>query len=208
MDFVEFESYYMKEEEVNLLLAGLDVPYIYGIASDTISGPLPQEKVNYILIALYQKDVIDWEAGNIVVKQPFSDILAVMSESRKCVVISGGSGEYAIRCCYVMEDKVVITEKSQREEGMLSISYFTFQEWITYIDGYAFAEKMFSDENRKVLLELKNTRTGKESGSIAILETGLHTYLVQKFGLKEEKIPYEKENLKQRLKEWLQEVEE
>lgn len=206
MDCVEIENHYMKIEEVNLLLAGLNITSFFGIAVNHDVIP-KKENVNRILISLYQKDIIDWEQEQIVVKQPYSDILYVLSKSRKCVVLQGESEEHSSRCCYFHEDKIVVAEKSQREEDMLCMALLSWNDWIAYIEEYIQIERAYLNEMVKVSLELRDSRTGEKEGMLLIREHGLDTVLIRKNEMEETAISYTGDVLRREVENWLREAE-
>lgn len=201
MDCVEYECYFLKEEELALLLAGLGIPKLYGLFSEHRSSQLTKEETNRIMVGLYQKGLIDWKGQEVIVRRPLSDMLTIFMHSRQCITVYSTLERKAVRCCYAADHQVVMVERSQREKGTLRLSQFSKTEWIRQIRELAdisesvLEPKENSDapitkkwlqepldylENEEVhlVLSIGNSRTAEEYRRLIIQESGLYTYII------------------------------
>lgn len=198
MDLVKGESYYIKIREMYLLLAGLDIPCIYGIASDKEGIP-ERKEINRVLVEMYQKQIIDWEEDCIVIKQPYTDMIDILSTCQRCIVIKGLSEKLPVYCCYLAQEAVVMTERSQREEGMLCISYMSYEEWLLCIGECLETEGKNIEESIKIILEVRDSRNGTDYGKITIIEQGLQTIIIEENAQQEERCLYDREILAEKI---------
>lgn len=201
MGCVEYECYFLKEEELALLLAGLGIQKLCGLFSEHIPVQLTNEERNRIMVQLYQKEMVDWEQQEIIVKKPLADMLTILVHSQRCITVYGTLGRKSIRCCYIANHQVVMIEKSQREKNTLRLSQFSKTEWIQLIreladvsesvlepneDGRTQISKSWLQnpldylENKDVhlVLSMGSSRMVEEYRRLIIQESGLSTYII------------------------------
>lgn len=163
------DIYYIKEEQLKLLLAGLGQAEWYGLFSDV---HVTENSLNVTLAKLYQNAVVDWDGEGVKVRQPYADMLSVMLEKKTCVTwqVSDSATAY-VRCCYLSDTRVVLTVKSQREEQTIGMALISVQDWLSQL------EKMCGrlEEEECCTLTCRNS----ENGSIYQIMS------IQKYGLRE-----------------------
>lgn len=212
MGCAAYEGYYFLEAEWKLLLASAGITRWYGLCSEN-PGYVPDEaECNRILANLYQKDIIDWEDGGIAINRPFSKFFSTLRGSRECITIKG-KGEIPVRCCYIGETDVVVTEKSQRERDMLCAFCMAKDEFVCFVLEYAeiYPEGICREEEGtdflsgepELTLELRSSTDGKEKERLMLQEHGLQTYLIWEKGGEAGQLCFRRSLLEQYIKGWL-----
>ncbi len=134
-----YEVHYIQEEGLKLLLAGLGQAQWYGLFSKKNESAAGQGQAvkegvkNKLLAQLYQDGVIDWAGDAAALRQPFCGMLSVMLEQRVCITITTADNLAFVRCCYLSCTGVVMTHRSQREDGMIGMAQLSVSEWIRFL---------------------------------------------------------------------------
>lgn len=128
------ESYYFEDEELYVLLAGFGKSKWYGF------GNHRNEKQTWtindiftVLAKLYQKNVVTWENGKVVVIEPFNSIMQILSNSAVCITVKKEESITPALDCYFHRGCAVIIERSQRQEKMLKVMYLFSQDICCYL---------------------------------------------------------------------------
>ncbi len=211
MGCIEYESYYLKEAEWKLLLAGIGITAWYGLDSGGTETEKMKEDVHRILAGLYQKEVIDWENGSVVIRQPFAAMFDSLRKSRFCITIRRWKSGDPVRCCYIGETDVIVTEKSQREEEAICLFLLAKNAFLLFaLENPEVSEGIFGGSGEEefasgedvVSFQLRNCRSGEMKCELILQESGLQTFLVVK---KEDTVwaPYRLAELKVCLRRWL-----
>lgn len=211
MGCIEYESYYFKELEWKFLLAGIGITAWYGFGSERNETEKTEIDMHRILADLYQKHIIDWENGSVVIIQPFSAVFSTLQKSRFCITIRKQKAGESVRCCYVGEKDVIVTEKSQREEEAICIFSLSKETFLLFaLEDLEISEGIFEETEREnfgdgeniMSFQLQNSRNGKLNCELILRESGLQTFLIVK---KEDTVwmPYRLSELKERLRKWL-----
>lgn len=129
MDYVTYESYYIKDEELHILLAGSGKRSWYGLAQ---TEPHDQIKniadIHTILAGLYQKEYISFEKDKVVILEPMYSMIQILLYAKVC--INARSDRNPMRCHYIYKDQVLFVERSQREQNMLRMTMLCCKEWL------------------------------------------------------------------------------
>lgn len=137
MDGIVSESYYLQETELKLLLAGLGLKEWYGLFSEREKTDIirePEEVRNRILAGMYQKGLVSWKQGSVLIRQPYARILSLMLQKKTCVTMQLTDAGHTVCCCYLADQSVVMVQKSQREKAMLRIAEISVTEWLGLVD--------------------------------------------------------------------------
>lgn len=211
MGCIEYESYYLKETEWKLLLAGIGITAWFGLDSGKTETEKKEEEIHRILAGLYQKEVIDWENEAAVIRKPFAAIFDTLQKSRFCITIQRRKAGEPVRCCYIGETDVIVTEKSQREEEAICVFLLAKDAFLLFaLENPEVSEGIFWESGEEefaagedvVSFQLRNCRSGEMKSEMILRESGLQTFLVVK---KEDtaRIPYRLDELEERLRRWL-----
>lgn len=131
MDYVSYESYYIKDEELHILLAGIGKKTWYGLAQTGSSDPIEKtEDIHRILAGLYQKEYITWEMDRVVILEPVYSMLQVLLYAKVCINARIMSERGPLRCHYFYGDQVLFMERSQREQNMLRMTMLCRKDWL------------------------------------------------------------------------------
>lgn len=216
MGCTEYESYYLKESEWKLLLAGIGIRAWYGFGSERNETGKTEADLHRMLADLYQKHVIDWESGSVVIRQPFSAIFASLQKSRSCITIRKQKGGEPLRCCYIGETDVIVTEKSQREEEVICVFSLSKETFLMFVlEDLEISEGIFEESEREnsadgsadgeniMSFRLQNSRNGQLNYELILQESGLQTFLVVRKEDTVRRMPYRLSELKECLRKWL-----
>lgn len=189
-----YEVYYIKEEALKLLLAGLGQKRWYGIFSeepvDTSIGKVhrisekseanirsirkKESSVNSLLAELYQNGVIDWKEKGVVVRNPYADLLSAMLEKKICITMQISGTSSLLRCCYLSSTAVVMTQKSQREPNTLGMSQIPIRSWLNLLE-----EECIRLEEECIILSCRSSTHGQIYKNIKIQKNGLRTFSIK-----------------------------
>lgn len=175
-----YEIYYMKEDAFKLLLAGLGQTQWYGLFSGGTSGKegggvQAAGKANRILAELYQSGVIDWEGAGAAVREPYAAMFSVMLEKKSCVTVHSPVLSAPVRCCYLSAAGVVMTQKSQREDGTLGITLLSAQGFVRLLEE----ECARMETGECCLLSCRSSQTGQAFVTLRVSRDGLRAYRVE-----------------------------
>lgn len=173
-----YEVYYIKEEVLKLLLAGLGQKEWYGL----FSGPggagqnsLMKEEANRALAVMYQDGIVDWDGASVAVRQPYADMLSVMLEKKTCITVRMPDLVSPLRCCYFSQAGVVMTQKSQREDHALGMARLSMREWLGLLEE----ECVRLDEGACCQLNCRSSVNGSSYNHIRIRKDGLRTFRLE-----------------------------
>lgn len=133
MSCVEYESYYIKQEELKILLAGAGITSWYGLWGREEACTAARQ--NRIVTELYRKGFVEFKENSVLVKKPVSTMLSVLTAGKECIVVTPGNPQYPVRCCYFSGDSVVLMEKSQRERDTVCLFLLTRAEWMQLLES-------------------------------------------------------------------------
>lgn len=129
MSWKNHEIFYYKEVELKYLLSGLGITNIYGLFSEETEDI----HMYQLLVGMYQKKMCESVEDNLVVLPPTSDFLTKLIQSKRCVLLQREMMGYPLRCCYLGENEVIVTEKSQREVNTIRVWQMTLEEWREFV---------------------------------------------------------------------------
>lgn len=201
MDCVNDESIYLKEYEWSFLLAGLGMTTVFGFWSEESFEAYEKIGENKIIVDLYQKEMIRCEDNQMIVLLPVADFLEIVLESSKCVIVQGSDPEQSIKCCYLAGESVLVVEKSQREIATIRIKKISSQEWIENVISE------IEDEDVQIDIILRGSKEDIVYETLIYEEEGLKKYVTIKEKDTEQRIEYQPDMVKHKMKEWLQEGE-
>lgn len=171
-----YEVYYIKEEALKLLLAGLGQKEWYGLFSEGRHAAQPEREAgNRILAEMYQDGVIAWEGAGAAVRQPYADMLSAMLKEKTCVTVHTPDTGLALRCCYLSGTGVVMTQVSQREAATLGMAYVSTQCWI----GMLGEECARLEDGECCRLVRRSSGNGKVYQSVQIYRDGLRAFRME-----------------------------
>lgn len=164
-----YEVYFIKEDGLKLLLAGLGETQWYGLFSEENSC------VNGVLADLYQSGVIDWEGAGAAVRQPYAGMLLAMLEKKMCVTIQLPDPAAPVRCCYLSRTGMVMTQKSQREDKTLGMAKLSAESWLGLLEE----ECARMDDGEYCLLTRRSSKDGQVFATIRICRDGLRSFRME-----------------------------
>jgi hypothetical protein len=218
----EFESLYIREKEFYLLLYAKGIETWYGIISnnENVSQKVYSTQELYqMLTGLYQKKYIEWVENKVHVLEPLKTILGILNHTKKCLVIRK---DREVSPCYFSEGKVIVIEKSQREEKTLRLTCYTQYDFLQHLwekeifppeelFAYAEEEQMVVQDASKMQihasLELLDAKTGEKKQRIIIKKFQLLTFIEYGNGRKTNFCLYQKEWCMNQLKDWMRRAE-
>lgn len=139
MDYVSYESYYLTDAELMVLLAGGGRTKWYGLAQAERSvqtGTI--DDIHVILARLYQNEWITWEENKAVLLEPIRSIVKVLVQAQVCINVRKNGSRLSLRSHYIHENQVVFVERSQREAGMLRLTKICWEEWLELLSQESF----------------------------------------------------------------------
>lgn len=170
-----YEVYYIKEEALKLLLAGLGLKEWYGLFSERHVVQPEREALNGMLAEMYQDGVIAWEGAGAAVRQPYADMLSVMLKNKICVTVHAPDTASAVRCCYLSDMGVVMTQVSQREAGTLKLAHVALQCWLGMLEVEC--ARLEGGECYKIVR--RSSENGKVYQSVQIYKDGLRAFRME-----------------------------
>ena len=191
---MNYESYYITEEEFYFLLAGKGIPRWYGMTSDArefAPEGLDKEDLYRILGRLYQKGLVSWKGNLVKLEGAASEMMDILLPSRCCMRLEQEESQGHV-IFYFHGNRAVMLEMSHTELRTFRMSILLQQEVTDYlIDNEVLPEENpFYDESEEeeAAVEGKNSRTvatltflhprmGKEIEKILVKEEGIDTFL-------------------------------
>lgn len=216
MAYGEYESYFIKEEELYLVLAGAGLTSWYGLTADhrreTDETLVTTEDVNRILASLYQKNFVEWTGGMVNVLEPLSTLTEIIKRSKWCLQIEMPDSDVPLRGCYSYDDKVVMMEKSRWEQEILRFSIWEQESFIQYLwETGVFPEEEIEEDAQmegvsevtKSIVSLREKNTGLENSRMVVTEAGVFPYMSLWEDFEMKKQPYNRAQCKETLVAWL-----
>lgn len=192
-----YESYYIKGDELAFLLAGKKTEKFWGI--DLFKQEVTKEELYRIMADLYKKDYIEWEDNYVVIKEPWKQIVQILSRATGCLQIQH---EDDSKLFYFKENKIVLTEQSFRDLQTFKVTIFSKEEFIEYLweEDFWPKEEMdavcYEDENLdemgaevKTVFSFRNAKNGQLLEELTLQEKGILPVTV----VKDKERRYEKE---------------
>ncbi|KAI4451785.1 hypothetical protein C823_006345 [Eubacterium plexicaudatum ASF492] len=168
----DYDIYYIKEEQLKLLLAGLGQTEWYGLFSDAHVSERP---LNVMLADLYQNGVVDWDGEGVIVRQPYADMLSVMLEKKTCVTLqTAGCKTAYVRCCYFSDTSAVLTVKSQREAKTIGMAPMPVHNWLRQLEEVCIR----LEDEECCTLTCRNSVNGKVYQTVRIRKYGLREFQI------------------------------
>ncbi len=164
-----YELYFIKEDGLKLLLAGLGETQWYGLFSEADGAS------NRILADLYQSGVIDWEGEGAAVRQPYAGMLAAMLEKKTCVTVQLPDPAAPVRCCYLSRTGMVMTQKSRREDQTLGMAQLSAEHWLGLLEE----ECARMDDGESCLLTRRDSKNGRVQATLRICRDGLRSFRME-----------------------------
>lgn len=210
-----WKSFYMKEEEFYLLLAGKGVRRWYGLSSDRRESFLrdtSKEAVYGVLAGLYQKGYVDWCEEQVAIAEPMDVILQALKDSAYCVM---AEQEGERQSYYLSYGKIVLVEESKRQRGRLKLTLLTKEEFLNNLweEGYlpkregvtAFDGQEGSRVKKvydRAILRFLQVEDGRQMERLIIKEMGMEVLVTWEHDFSEEILPYQKDWCEKRLNQW------
>lgn len=214
----EQESFFIKEKEFYLLLAGKGIKKWFGLASDQkgISADIPDKKTLYQTLAnLYQKDYVDWGKDTVDMKGPIANLLDILTKAKGCILFEKENRE-EIQSYYFSADKIVLIEKSRREPEMLELTGYQMEQFWNHFCKEEFFpqyEELSSEEvsldfseeemEKKAEFTLMDIHTGIQIEKMEIKEAGIATFLFWERGDERKRMSYNREWFFKQIRRWL-----
>lgn len=164
-----YELYFIKEDGLKLLLAGLGETQWYGLFSEENGS------VNSILADLYQSGVIDWEGAGAAIRQPYAEMILAMLEKKTCVTVHLPDPAAPVRCCYLSRTGMVMTQKSQREDKTLGMAKLSTKSWLGMLEE----ECTRLDDGESCLLTCRSSKDGQVLTTVRIRRDGLRSFCME-----------------------------
>lgn len=196
-----YEIYYIRENGLKLLLAGLGQHGWYGLFSVKIdpeaSVNAERTATNSILADLYQNGVVDWDEADaaVRVRKPYAGMLSAMLEKKVCVTVQMPEESAFVRCCYISDFAVVMTQKSRREDRMIGMAQLTVRGWLHLLEE-DFARM---EEGACCLLSCQNSEDGQIYRRIRVQKSGIRNFCIEWDGAQSGRLYCKKEELGDKL---------
>ncbi|HCT91644.1 MAG TPA: hypothetical protein DF613_09755 [Lachnospiraceae bacterium] len=153
MGYGEYESYYIREEELLLLLAGqgmtgcclpagTDTREAENDARETEAAASAESEINSredvyrILAGLYKKSYIEWEGDAVRLLEPAASLVRLIRDAGWCLQIEGDADNAdgpTVKGCYGAGSRRVLLETSPMETGMLRFSLWKAEDLLEHL---------------------------------------------------------------------------
>lgn len=100
------KAYYLKEEELAVLLSITGVRQLYGFRMDD-SVDIKSERLHRLLFEMAKKGILSLEGGNFRIHADIEAVLRKLAKADNVLLLSGGE-EYSENCIYIAGDVVFI----------------------------------------------------------------------------------------------------
>ena len=145
MNYESVESYYIKEDELNVLLAGAGIDSWYGIS---VSDPAEEEGrsmdesgLNRVLADLYQKNYINWEPDGIRVLEPAASLVTIIKDASGCRELIFDKETVPTILIYINEGRCLSLEESPWDPCMYRFYFMDTKNLDAFIDSCRFQLK-------------------------------------------------------------------
>lgn len=213
MGYVTYESYYLRDIELQILLAGNGKSRWYGFIQNRKNRDWNIREVYQALIGLYRKGFITWDEERIVVAEPIQTIAEIVGEADICVISKVLKKDLPTHSFYIHKKRVVLLERGQTQKDSLSLTLLGEEEWMELLfeEGY-FPEQAEVQTRRRrkreeysahAMLERVKTENGRATGSIIVEERGLSVILSIREGKTMRDIPCERSACLEILRKWI-----
>lgn len=210
MDYVEFENYYINENALQLMLAGVGLKEWYGFGNGQADRVYTKEEIHKLLIQLYQQEYIDWEEGNIRLKGRLKSAVMIIKNAPACLTIKTGEVE---RICYFSNGKILMLEKGMQDSNKLRFSLWEEESYMKYLwtmnifPEEEFVESDLGDwakdkEEIKAVFTLRKCGTGETIEEMKVSEAGIFTYITVKDRDTKKAVLYCKKHCEDMLLKW------
>ncbi|MDO4555395.1 MAG: hypothetical protein Q4B70_09650 [Lachnospiraceae bacterium] len=228
MAYADYECYFIKEEEMAVLLAGAGVKQWYGLTSkgqSTEEKTPQQEDLFRIMNSLYQKNYVDWEGDTINILFPAGEAVTRIKNAVSLIQMEVKEEE-SKSLAYIADRKVLWLEQSQREPAMLKFSLWEAKDWLENLTEIGLLPKEEPEteewnENRETGEEkdnsissddvtergrmlLLNPDNGQQKAALIIEDQGIDTYMRILRSLLESRKPYRKKQWEEIMADWME----
>lgn len=208
------ESIYLKNKELEILLAAKGIEWWFGLASDdeNLHADIStKEELFSLLGSLYQKYFIEWDEKKVRIREPVASVLKVVQNSQCCIAISKQSDR---RCCYCYNHKVILFEKPRTDVGAYRISLIDNkefldslweEEWFPAEDSFFASKDIAFDAKMEIVSEFKliNCNTGKILETMKLYTQGINALIHLETGNQETLYDYERDRCLIILNRWI-----
>ncbi|MDO5410940.1 MAG: hypothetical protein Q4F21_10905 [Lachnospiraceae bacterium] len=193
MEKTGYESFYLAENELLVLLAGKGVKSWYGLSLGINRYAETEffEKWLYpVLAKLYQKGYVDWEDGMVAIREPIDSMINGLANAAFCMTAEKAGSQKKI--CYFIPQGAVLLEKSQREADMLRLTCLDKEEFLSELweEGYFPENGVWVGDCR---FHFHAVSDGRLVESIKLEEDGLLTWIVLEAAGECRRFSYEEE---------------
>lgn len=208
MGYAEYENYYINEEGLKLVLAGIGVESLYGFSKTEDQDEVTKEDVNKLLAYLYQEGYVTWEEGNIRLLEPLNSLAEILVKAVNCIMIER---EESSKVCYCGGDKVLVTEWGNQDQDKLRFSIWESPEFMESLwDAEVFPEEELDDapdlkeevHNIQTVFTLADKKTGQTKCIMKVFEEGIFTYISITEDTEESISLYNREQMENILGNW------
>lgn len=210
MAYGDYETYYIKEEELKLLLAGIGMTKWYGLSSGRRRGQEKEkskEELYALLLSLYQKGYIEWKQEGVQLLWPVSQVAEILKKASGCVQVKAGGEEGILMGLYYATEGFVLLEVSQREPGMLRFSLWEEEELMTHFEEIG----LFPEEGafvEKICFSFRDKETGMEEARLVMEEDEIFTCMTWQEGFETNKKVYQQQECEALLRGWFHKEEQ
>lgn len=137
MSFENNESYIIRGEELELLLAGAHMDSWYGIPVTDSPDPkeMTREKINAILAGLYQKEYISWEGDQVLVLEPVRSLVRIISRAPQCLRVDRKDPEAPVMMVYILKDRAAVLEESLWDDRAYRFQLGDKEDFRAYLES-------------------------------------------------------------------------
>jgi hypothetical protein len=205
MAYGEYESYYIKEEELKMLLAGLGMQQWYGLTSNSRRKQEKEknkEDIFRLLTSLYQKEYIEWSNEKVEILEPVASLVMILKKAHHCIQIEVSGENDFLLGCYAAPEGIILLEKSQREPDMLRFSQWEETGFVEHLKECGIFPEIETFVG-KVIFSLRESHSGLEEARMTIAEEGLYPFLFLWEGFEAEKKEYQQQECEKLLRGWI-----
>lgn len=210
-----FETYYIKEKELFLLLAGKGMEHFYGIATCSVKGKMSipnKEQIHELLAGLYQKNYIEWEDQMVVIKEPINQYVEGIMGASVCMIVEEKEKTKPVSVFYFSKNGIILLESSMQQNEMLRLTSLKEDEFLNVLwelDCFPEEELLLESEEdsdhgwkEKTEFTLRAVSDGRQIEKLIIREKGIFTQLIRKNEQENIKFSYKKEMCRDIFREW------
>ncbi len=223
MVYAKYENYYIREEELLIVLAGADVSTWVSITSEDRDSILDvtKEDIYRILANLYKKSYVEWEDESVLIQEPVNSLVKVLKNAKGCLSIEGEEEKIELRLCYYTDEKIAVLEKSKAEREMLRFSLWepeVFMDFLWEIGIFPEVEfetnkeeksseclKVLDEKDRMIRgqIALRDLTSGMVKSAMKIEEEGMDVYVIIEEGDEKTEELYQKTKCQDVILKWI-----